>query len=87
MTPVVNADKRFSVVIPDDNVFSFTATDVFGYTKTDQYLATDQTVNPVFKLRINETLLDTVKPLADAQGPSVAHLEVEAPFHARPGHA
>ncbi|CAA0105078.1 Uncharacterised protein [BD1-7 clade bacterium] len=66
--PAVAADKSFSVVVPDDAVFSFTAEDQYGYVYTAEYLATDQTVNPVFKLRINETLLDAVKPLANAQG-------------------
>lgn len=71
-TALAAGSKTFSLTIAENDVYSFVGEDENGYVTTNEYMSTDQTINPVFKMRVSNTLLDSVKPLASAQGDNVA---------------
>lgn len=57
-------------------MYKIFAKDAYGYTSELHYLAPNQKINNVFKLRINKKILDTIVPLAESK---VSYMHIYSP--------
>lgn len=58
-------NNSYSVTVPESSLYTFTAADVNGYVAKTQYLSEGQKVNSVFKMRIGNSLLQSVLPVVE----------------------
>ncbi len=74
--PMTKNGDKFSVTIPESSMYTFVSTDENGYVYTNDYLSEGHKINSVFKMRIGQSLLNSMLPVIE---PMVDNMHVHAP--------
>lgn len=74
--PMTKNGDKFTATVPESSMYTFVSTDVNGYTSTVDYLSEGHKINSVFKMRIGQSLLNSMLPVVE---PMIENMHVHAP--------